>query len=378
MIESYEQLAPSIEMEQLKVSGNGWMGASHPVAASFASAVLDGTEPCTAYDQLKRKTPIDELLPQDAWVIRRHINVARDNVETVYARCPEGGILIDDTRIYTSAATKEAALAIARQITGRVPEPESTNTVPMRLWNAGSHGPNSVGRDIEAPLWDEICANYPRNVAPKLAELMGLVHPESGVSGKLVIWHGLPGTGKTTAIRALMREWAPWCSSHYVADPEIFFASAEYISDVMTSNDGDSDCCCDDDDDDCQAKKYRLVIAEDCDEFIGANARVQSGSALGRLLNLADGILGQGSDVVILLTTNEDIDSLHPALIRPGRCMSKIEFGAFSTDEAQAWLGDEHELPNPRPTLAELFEARSGAQPVAGSAANRAPVGFHM
>jgi TRAP-type C4-dicarboxylate transport system permease large subunit len=75
-------------------------------------------------------------------------------------------------------------------------------------------------------------------------------------------------------------------------------------------------------------------VAEDSDEFLRASARRDAGASLGRLLNVTDGVLGQGSDTIILLTTNEEIGRLHPALVRPGRCLGAVEFTEFSPTEA--------------------------------------------
>ena len=86
-------------------------------------------------------------------------------------------------------------------------------------------------------------------------------------------------------------------------------------------------------------KRFRLVVAEDSDEFLRASARRDAGASLGRLLNVTDGVLGQGFDTLVLLTTNEEIDRLHPALVRPGRCLAAISFSEFAPDEAARWLG---------------------------------------
>ena len=114
--------------------------------------------------------------------------------------------------------------------------------------------------------------------------------------------------------------------------------------------------------------RWRLIIAEDSDEYLRASARRDAGAGLGRLLNLADGVLGQGLNTLILLTTNEELHRIHPALTRPGRCLARVEFSRFSPAEARQWLPDECPVPDQEFTLAELYEHagqldRIGEQP---------------
>ena len=85
------------------------------------------------------------------------------------------------------------------------------------------------------------------------------------------------------------------------------------------------------DEDDQDASRWRLLLLEDRDELIASDAKRASGQALSRLLNLTDGLLGQGRNVLVAITTNEDIRSLHPAVIRPGRCLAQIRGGAASS-----------------------------------------------
>lgn len=195
------------------------------------------------------------------------------------------------------------------------------------------------------------------------------MRPRSG--GRLLLWHGEPGSGKTSALRALLRACDPWCAGQLVADPERLFAEPGYISEIVTrsaaarfsptlSRAGQSEAL------------WRLLIAEDSDEFLRASARQDAGASLGRLLNLADGVLGQGFNTLILLTTNEDLRRLHPAVVRPGRCLSRVEFTRFPVPEARRWLdGNGAIVPGPC-TLAELFELRGdlsglGGRPEAGA-----------
>ncbi len=92
--------------------------------------------------------------------------------------------------------------------------------------------------------------------------------------------------------------------------------------------------------------------------------------ALSRLLNLTDGILGQGRKVLVAITTNEDLHRLHPAVTRPGRCLAQVEVGPFPPAEAAHWLrasGQGHQnvaFASPV-TLAELYALRSGRKDAA-------------
>src|SRR4051794_32320182 len=45
-----------------------------------------------------------------------------------------------------------------------------------------------------------------------------------------------------------------------------------------------------------------------------------------------------GDDALVLVTTNEHLTRLHPAVSRPGRCWLDVEFELLSVDDANAWL----------------------------------------
>jgi hypothetical protein len=90
-----------------------------------------------------------------------------------------------------------------------------------------------------------------------------------------------------------------------------------------------------------------------------------TGRVLSRLLNVTDGLLGQGTRTMLLITTNEPVGRLHPAARRPGRCLADVEFTPLARDEANVWLaarGYERRVNRPTP-LAELF-GEAGDRPV--------------
>ena len=110
-----------------------------------------------------------------------------------------------------------------------------------------------------------------------------------------------------------------------------------------------------------------LVILEDSGELLSADARERTGQALSRMLNLTDGLLGQSTNTLVLVTTNEPLRRLHPAVARAGRCLAEVEFEPLSVGEANEWLekaGSSVSVTSPKP-IADLYALLEGrAAPV--------------
>ncbi len=232
-------------------------------------------------------------------------------------------------------ASTEALLERLVTAAQAVTEPP-TGSVRVRFWSFRNGSGEASSRRISAPTWDGTAADYAATTAAGLSPLMAM-SGLTGRAGRLVLWHGVPGTGKTTAVRTLSREWSSWCRTHYVMDPERLFAEPHYLLDVAGAGEDDDD------------------LFEDPDEDADAGPEDRQW----RLLDLCDGILGHGLRVVVLLTTNEDVGRLHPAITRPGRCLNQVEFLPLSAPEAHAWLGHDAATAPERPmTLAELYAVR--------------------
>lgn len=221
--------------------------------------------------------------------------------------------------------------------------------VPVRFWTLQGNESNSVVRSVSAPSWFDIKRNYPARVAGPLGRLMALDHAPHG--GQLMLWHGRTGTGKTHAIRSVLLEWRGWARAEYIVDPEQFFGGpAAYIMTVLLGGTNEEEPDAED--------KWRLLVVEDTGELLTADAKDRVGQGLSRFLNTVDGLLGQGLKVLLLITTNEDLGKLHPAVVRPGRCAVNLRFTEMERNEAAAWLtehgGDGAAVPG-HATLAELY-----------------------
>jgi hypothetical protein len=203
-------------------------------------------------------------------------------------------------------------------------------TLSAKFWSFHPMaGGISYRRDITVNTWGDIHGNYPAGVTAQLDALMATDDP--GTGGKVALFHGPPGTGKTQSILALIKEWAPWCEANVITDADKFFGDANYMNAVLFNGIDEFDFGDD------SHRDWRLLIIEDGDDFINVGQKDSKGQSIARLLNLGDGLIGQGLNIMTLLSTNVEVHDLNPALARKGRCMANIHFPAFDAGSASQW-----------------------------------------
>ncbi|WP_457517540.1 DUF5925 domain-containing protein [Streptomyces sp. TE33382] len=327
---------------------------SDVVDALFLGRFATGEQPYSHSSSLECVKSGATLLPPAAKVLR----AARGDDRSAVLAEGEGWTLLvsrwsrgaDLTVTATSPELAEKVLGQATDGARDEPEPQPDN-VTMGFWYVSPRrGPYRTTRQIAAGTWDEVRPNYTAPVAEAMDRLMK-VTPDD-ISGRLLLLHGPPGTGKTSALRTLARSWRDWCQVDCVLDPERLFNDVGYLMDIAIGED-----------DGAAKQRWRLLLLEDCDELIRGEAKHTAGQALSRLLNLTDGLLGQGRNVLVGVTTNEDLERLHPAVVRPGRCLARIEVGPLTRQESVSWLGTEEGLGRDGTTLAELYALRRGSGP---------------
>jgi hypothetical protein len=285
--------------------------------------------------------------------------------------------------VSVAAVTEDRAMEVLEELRRLLPAPDPSGRkeVTVTFWTYGPHGPQPSWRTISVPEWTDIAANYTAGVGEQLGALMTAFEPAHG--GQLILWHGDSGTGKTFALRALAWEWRDWCDVHYVVDPDSFFGQhADYLMHVLLQSESEGwsgygpfgamqftvAAAGEPSEDEANGetsrrKDWRLLVLEDTGELLQPDAKAVIGQGLARFLNLVDGLIGQGLRVLVLVTTNEEIRKLHPAVARPGRCAADIEFVRLREDESDSWLTSRGStLRAERPcTVAELYALLEGA-----------------
>ena len=357
-----------------------------PVSTPFSVVLDDADDPHDVIDAVMVERFVAGALPAarmcrlervklDAYLLPDGVVPSRTVVSSYrWSALAESEDWVLSARVWPKSATAELTClaktdAIAKEVLADATRDacetrdDSGATVSVGFWHFNRHGqPERSSRDVASPEWPAIRSNYTARVGSAFDQLMTL-EPED-LGGRLLLLHGPPGTGKTTALRSLAGGWRSWCDLEVVIDSEHAFKSTAYLMAILLGDDDDHD------DDKATRTRWRMLVLEDCDELLRVDAKKNTGQSLARLLNVTDGFLGQGMRILVALTTNEPLSELHPALVRPGRCIAEVHVDRLSRSECARWLGPDVPVPAEGATLAELY-ARVGKSPVRAPALQR-------
>lgn len=141
----------------------------------------------------------------------------------------------------------------------------------------------------------------------------------------LVLFHGLPGTGKTYYIRHLLREMALSNKKVIYMPPNMVdhLVEPSFMTFLTQTVNGYS------------AQGYFCVLLiEDAEPLLITRATENRIQGITNLLNMTDGILNDMLKLQIICTFNVELKQLDPALLRPGRLIARKEFKALNELDA--------------------------------------------
>lgn len=224
--------------------------------------------------------------------------------------------------------------------------------------------------------WDTVEFNKIRNIGRPLRlsnysttvqKQLGFVLEElisTDPSGRLFLFNGSPGTGKTYVIRGLINELRnkiypiviPTDSIASLTAPDLlskFLDAKKNLKAIADNN---------------EEKIPLVLILEDSDDLL-----VQRGTDnlvfVSSLLNTSDGLIGSILNLRIICTTNAKDLEIDKALLRPGRLGAKVNIDLLEPDEAnRVWesLTDTKGSYAEPTSLAQIYADKRGdkrAQP---------------
>lgn len=169
-----------------------------------------------------------------------------------------------------------------------------------------------------------------------IAQVDGILECLRNKEGKgLYLFHGIPGTGKTSFIKYLSQEVD---RKHFIFIPNdmIGFITSPSFIPFLARNQG------------------AVLILEDAEETLIARDTGRN-VAISNILNITDGILSD-LGIQIIATFNTKLTNIDKALLRAGRLKANIEFKALSIEKANALLKAQGKKEtNKEITLAEVY-----------------------
>lgn len=170
---------------------------------------------------------------------------------------------------------------------------------------------NTDGGQIEVPITSEKAPCVEMYPFIETTSLEDYYDKFMNSSASILVLIGPPGTGKTTFIRGLLQHTRS--SAVVTYDPAILgkdYMFAQFIE-------GDKS----------------ILVLEDADNFL--NARTDGNDMMHKFLNVGDGLITMKNKKIIFSTNLPSLNSVDPALIRPGRCYDVIKFNLLDFEQAK-------------------------------------------
>lgn len=172
--------------------------------------------------------------------------------------------------------------------------------------------------EIKKPEID-IALNYGKEFKELYDYMCSKLTGDTNKNKGLILFHGKPGTGKTTLIKFLINELSDKKQIIYMPPDMVNELSNPKFLPFLISH------------------QNSILVIEDGESVIKSRKGGQN-QAVSNLLNMADGLLSDALNIQVICTFNCGITDVDEALLRKGRLIAKHEFKALSKEDAQLLL----------------------------------------
>lgn len=159
--------------------------------------------------------------------------------------------------------------------------------------------------DINATYNDDICDNI-----DKIDDFIS--NDDSGI----IMFHGEPGTGKSTFIKYIIQKHDEKNFIILNSDILSYMSDSTFIGFLLSN-------------------KNAIYIIEDAEKLIESRKSYTSSNVLSSFLNLSDGLTANAIKSKFICTFNENVSNIDAAVMRKGRLKLKFEFKKLCVEKAQ-------------------------------------------
>ncbi len=275
------------------------------------------------------------------------------SMNTIYFLTNELMIDIEDGYVLVlhQEEQEELALKIIHQLKKIIKRQKTKHE--FCLISSSSHGLHTYEIDLKKPKLD-LQKHYNDDIdAMHTTTLKSL--RQKNKSG-LILFHGVPGTGKSTYIRYLIHQlkkkviFMPPNFAKSLEAPEVTRMLIENINTVF--------------------------VIEDAEDLLVSRDQFKN-SSISMLLNLTDGLLGESLGIQIIATFNTHISNIDKALLRKGRLIGLYEFKPLSIEKSKLLLEEnglsDVDIKQPM-TLADIYNNEQNEFTI--NTNKRASIGF--
>lgn len=192
---------------------------------------------------------------------------------------------------------------------------KQNNITEINIITKSQDGYNLTQKEIERDIvFEELDLHYGKGFTDKYNKLIKNINSNSK---GIILFHGLPGTGKTHCIKHLITQLNNKIPIYITSDIVENFINPDFIDFLLyeaeiLDNIGEN----------------LFFVIEDAEKLImKRDDTPYSSSGISNLLNTTDGILNGMLNIQAILTFNTDIKNVDSAILRNERLLGEFEFG---------------------------------------------------